>query len=176
MGTRRTPEKLVKSGEFGPTIWARETLDDAGTGLGFMQRLPVVIHERLGTWARQLRPRLAGWPIHWVETRAAADLEAALRLGPCPILVLDLADRPRDSLADLGRAILATPNVLALVLDPGARPGIPLLARELGATHVLSGSAPPPAVAALLARWLPLARRRGEVDGWTADPELDAPL
>jgi len=141
-----------------------------------MQRLPVVIHERLGAWSRQLRPRLAAWPIRWSETRSAADLEAALGRSACPILVLDLADRPRAGLEDLGRATLAAPGVLALVLDPGARPGVALVAREFGATHVVSGVVPPPAVAALLERWLPLARRRADAAGWAASaaPDPDA--
>jgi len=135
-----------------------------------MNRLPLVIHERLGIWARQLRPRLAGWPIRWSESRSPADLEAALRLESCPILLVDLADRPMAGLDALGIALTAAPNALSLVLDPAARPGVAILAREIGATQVLSGNAPPPAVAALVARWLPLARRRAEADGWAADP------
>ena len=49
------------------------------------------------------------------------------------------------------------------------------LARELGATHVLSGFVPPPQVAGLLTRWILLARRRIERDGWsrTSTPELN---
>ena len=133
-----------------------------------MQHLPaVVVHERRGTWARQLRPRLAGWPIRWSETRSAADLEGALAGTPYPILVLDLADRPRAGLEHLCGAALVAPRALTLVLDPGAGDGVALLARELGATHVLSGVVPPPAVAAWVARWLPLARRRAEAEGWT---------
>ena len=42
------------------------------------------------------------------------------------------------------------------------------LARELGATLVLSGHVPPPVVAELLDRWLSLARRRTDADGWSA--------
>jgi hypothetical protein len=62
------------------------------------------------------------------------------------------------------------------VLDGEAHDGAALLARELGATHVLSGPVPPPAVAALLDRWLPLARRRTETAGWsTAAPEPPRP-
>lgn len=135
-----------------------------------MQRLPLVIHERLGTWARQLRPRLAGWPIRWSESRSAADLEAAVALAACPILVVDLGDRPRPGLDALGRAALVAPYALSLVLDPGDRPGVATLARELGATQILSGHAPPPAVAELLTRWLPIARHRTEADGWSIRP------
>ncbi len=137
-----------------------------------MQRLPLVIHERHGAWSRQLRPRLAGWPIRWSESRSAADLEAALFLESCPILVVDLADRPIAGLDALGMAVVVAPNALSLVLDPGAYPGVAVVARELGATHVLSGHAPPPAVAELLARWLPLAGRRAEAEGWAAGSAL----
>jgi hypothetical protein len=41
------------------------------------------------------------------------------------------------------------------------------LARELGATYVASGFVPPPLVADLLARWIGLAQRRIERDGWS---------
>jgi len=129
--------------------------------------LAVVIHERRGIWARQLRPRLLAWPIRWVETRSTADLEAALAGMACPVVLLDLARRPRAALEDLDRAAQAAPNALILVLDPQAHEGVATLARELGATHVLSGPVTPPAVAQLIARWLPLAQRQAEGDGWS---------
>jgi hypothetical protein len=131
----------------------------------------MVIHERLGTWARQLRPRLRAWPIRWVESRSTADLEAALAGRACPIVVIDLARRPRAGLEDLDRAARAAPNALILVLDPQAHEGVPTLARELGAAHVLAGPATPPQVADLIARWFPLAQRRTESDGWSNVPE-----
>jgi DNA-binding NarL/FixJ family response regulator len=136
-----------------------------------MPRQPLVIHERLGIWARQLRPRLASWPIRWTESRSAADLEAALSRSSCPILVLDLGNRPRSGLEDLDRAVQTAPDALVLVLDPAEHAGIPTLARELGASLILSGVVPPPAVATRLDRWLRLARRRAEADGWAGDPE-----
>ena len=138
-----------------------------------MPRQPLVIHERLGIWARQLRPRLASWPIRWTETRAAADLEAAVAAAAWPIVVLDLGNRPLSGLENLERAVRAARDALILVLDPAEHAGIPTLARELGATLVLSGVVPPPAVAARLVLWLRLARRRAEVDGWSSDPEPD---
>ncbi len=133
--------------------------------------LVLVIHERLGHWARQLRPRLSAWPVRLVETRSAADLEAAVAGRACPVVVIDLARRVRAGLEDLDRATRAAPNALVLVLDPEAHDGVALLARELGATHVIAGVATPPAVAGLLARWLPLAQRRDDRDGWSARPE-----
>src|SRR3954453_6771417 len=133
--------------------------------------LAVVIHERLGTWARQLRPRLLAWPIRWVETRSTADLEAALAGMACPVVLLDLARRPRAALEDLDRAAQVAPNALILVLDPEAREGVATLARELGASHVFSGPGTPPVGARLLARWPPLAQRQSESDGWSNAPE-----
>jgi hypothetical protein len=53
------------------------------------------------------------------------------------------------------------------VLDPESHHGAAGLARELGATHVVSGFVPPPEVAALLARWIALAQRHIERDGWS---------
>lgn len=127
----------------------------------------VIVHERLGTWFRQLRPRLLSWPIRWMETRSSSDLRSALAGLSCPIVVIDLASRPRAALEDLDLTHQAAPNALVLVLDPCALKGVSILARELGATHVIQGTATPPEVVRLLARWLPLAERRTEDDGWS---------
>jgi hypothetical protein len=134
-------------------------------------RVPLIIHARLGTWARQLRPRVVGWPVRVVETRTATDLEAAIAGSACPLLVIDLGSRTRAGLEDLDRALSKAPNALILMLDADAREGVSPLARELGAGHVMSGVITPPAVVSLLARWLPLAQRRAESDGWAGDPE-----
>jgi hypothetical protein len=133
-----------------------------------LANLPLIIHERSGSWARQLRPRLSSWPVRLVESRSSADLEGALAGTACPIVVIDLDGRPRAGLDDLARATRTAPSALVLVLDPGSLEGVALLARELGATHVASGVATPPAVAGLLARWIPLAVRRNEADGWSS--------
>jgi CheY-like chemotaxis protein len=111
------------------------------------------------------------WPVRVVETRSATELQDVLVGYACPIVVLDLADRVRSGLEDLDRAALLAPNALILVLDPKARAGVASLARELGATLVISGPVPPPQVAELLSRWLPLARRRAEGDGWSTVAE-----
>ena len=133
-----------------------------------LARQVVVSHERIGTWVRHRRPRLLGWPVRWVETRSTADLETALAGMVCPIVLIDLGRRPpRAGLEDLDRAAQAAPNALILVLDPEAYEGVATLARELGATHVLSGPVTPPEVAQLIARWLPLAQRQTESDGWS---------
>ena len=62
-----------------------------------------------------------------------------------------------------------------LVLDPEAHDEVAGLARELGATHVVSGFVPPPFVAGLLTRWIALAQRHIERDGWsrTSFPETE---
>ena len=136
----------------------------------------LVIHERITNWARQIRPRLVGDPVRVVETRSASDLEAALAGSACPVVLLDLGRRPRAALDDLDRALRVAPDALVLVLDPESYDGAALLARELGATHVVSGPATPPAVAGLLGRWLPLARRRAESAGWSGSaPEPPEP-
>ena len=96
-----------------------------------MSSLRLITHERLGYWARHLRSRLAGWPITWVETRSTADLEAALRSTSCPIVVIDVADRPLAAMTDLDRAMQTAPNALALVLDPRTHDGIAHVALEL---------------------------------------------
>jgi hypothetical protein len=125
----------------------------------------LVVHERLGNWARHLRPRAAGWAARLVETRSTSDLEAALGGAPCPLVLIDVAQRPRAALDDLAVALLVAPEALTLVLNPLSLEGVAITARELGATHVVDGTIPPPAVAALLARWLPLAQRRAEAAG-----------
>jgi hypothetical protein len=135
--------------------------------------LRLVIHERLGYWARHLKPRLVGSPIAWVESRSTADLEAALRATACPIVVIDVGDRPRAAMEDLDRAMGTAPNALALVLDPRAHHGVASLALELGASHVMTGGVVPPAVSELLARWVRLAQTRNEADGWSLPLESE---
>ena len=89
--------------------------------------------------------------------------------------MIDVADRPRAMLEDLDVAARACPSGLFLVLDPRAHPGVPALAFELGATLVMAGVVPPPSVAEMLLRWLPLARRRAEAAGWLPDATPEPP-
>lgn len=146
---------------------------------GMPHRQVVVIHERLGYWAGQLRARLADRPIRWRESRSAADLLAAVAAAPpWPIVVLDLGRRPRDGLEALAGASVGSAGMLALVLDPESVPGLAPTAMECGASLVLPGFVPPPRVAELVDRWLPLARRRSDAAGLsTADePDPDDPI
>jgi hypothetical protein len=136
----------------------------------------LVIHERIATWARALRPRLQGWPVRIVETRSAADLQAALAGAVFPVVVIDLARGPRAGLDELDRALRVAPDALTLVLDPEEHEGVLLLSREIGATDVIAGPTTPPLVADLLARWLQLARHRAEAAGWSGNaPEPPEP-
>ncbi len=138
-----------------------------------MSRLTLVIHERVGNWARHIRPRSVDWQARVIETRSGIELEAACAHSACPLLVIDLGNRLRQGLEDMDRGLLAAPNALSLVLASGDRPGLTTLARELGATHVLAGQVPPPIVLDLLSRWVILATRRTEDDGWSVPPRVD---
>jgi hypothetical protein len=134
----------------------------------------VILHERLANWSRQLRPRLQGRGVRWFETRSRADLDNALGGRSSPIAVVDLAGRTLDGLADLDRIRALAPGCLTLVLNPEARDDVAGLARELGATHVFSGSVPPPEVAKLLSRWIDLAEARAASEGWSRSDDLDS--
>jgi hypothetical protein len=141
-----------------------------------LTRVAVILHERLGNWNRQLRPRLNDRPIRWFETRSRADLDDLLTGLASPVVLIDLGRHPAVGLSDLDHILGRVSDARVLVLDPEAHDGVAGLARELGATHVASGFVPPPVVARLLARWVELARRQIERDGWsrTSYPETEA--
>src|SRR5262249_21940178 len=126
-----------------------------------------ILHERLGNWARQLRPRLGDQPLRWFETRSLGDLEAALAGLAYPVVLIDLGRHPAAGLEALGCVDWLAPDARILVLDPESHLPEPGLARQLGATHVVAGFVPPPVIAALLARWIGLARRSLEQAGWS---------
>jgi hypothetical protein len=140
-----------------------------------LTRVAVILHELLGNWVRQLRPRLHNQPIRWFETRTVGDLEGVLSGLACPVVLIDLGRHPASGLTVLEQVLLRTPDAWVLVLDPESHPGVAHLARELGATHVVSGFVPPPRVAELMARWIALALKRIDKGGWsrTAVPESD---
>jgi hypothetical protein len=140
-----------------------------------MTRVAVVVHERLGKWAAQLRPRLRDRPVRWYETRSRADLVGVLAGLATPVVVIDLARREMEGLADLAEAVRLCPGAFALVLNPEEDDAVERLARELGATHVISGFAVPPEVAALVDRWIGLAARAAERGEWTRPLVPDAP-
>jgi hypothetical protein len=130
-------------------------------------RVTVILHERLGNWNRQLRPRLARQHVRWFESRSTADLRAILVGIAFPVVLIDLSRQPVDGLAALDLVRSRAPEARCLVLDPEAKPDIRSLARELGATHVCSGFVPPPFVAGLVDRWITMARQGIESAGWS---------
>jgi hypothetical protein len=83
------------------------------------------------------------------------------------VVLIDLARQPLHGLEALDLVHTRTPGARSLVLDPQARADARILAHELGATHVCSGSAPPPFVAGLIDRWIAMARREVETAGWS---------
>lgn len=137
------------------------------------RRQLVVISERRGYWASQLRGRLVDRPVFWRETRGLPDLLEAVDGWPNPVVVLDLGDRPRDGLERLVQVSVRAPSALTLVLDPNDRPEVREVGRSLGASLVWSGFAPPPRVAELIDRWLVLSRRRASQAGRAALPESE---
>lgn len=138
-------------------------------------RIPLIIHERLANWGRQLRPRTGGWAVHVIETRSREDLLIAVAQAACPLIVIDLGDRPRAALEDLAIAHRVAPNALSLVIASPRYPEIGDFAREWGASQVLRGAATPPEVLELLRRWYALAQMRTDADGWSsrAEPRAD---
>ena len=132
-----------------------------------MTRVAVILHERLGHWNRQLRPRLHDRPVRWFETRSRADLDRLLTGLACPVVLIDLGRHPAEGLKDLDHILerasgRARARHRSGIPRRGSRP-----ARELGATHVAAGFVPPPFVARLMARWIELAQRHLEHDGWS---------
>jgi hypothetical protein len=132
-----------------------------------LKRVAMILHERLGHWNRQLRPRLLEKRIRWFETRSQGDLDNVLIGLSCPVVLIDLGRQPTTGLHDLKRVLERAPDARVLVLDPESHGEVAGLARELGATHVASGYVPPPFVASLLARWIELAQRSIDRGGWS---------
>jgi len=138
-----------------------------------MARQIVVTHERRGYWSRQLRGRLADRPIRWRESRSEADLRAIVLEAPCPIVVADLAPRPMERLVGLAWAAAEVTDPLVLAFNPEDDADLRQALRQCGATAVWSGFAPPPRVAELIDRWLPLARRRALEAGRSLGTDRD---
>ena len=141
-----------------------------------MASLLLVVHERIGYWGRQLQSRLVNRSVRIVESRSAEDLEQALTNVVCSLVVIDLGHKGCGGLDDLGRALGTAPDALVLVIDPASREGVAMLARELGASQVLSGTVTPPEVVDVMTRWISLAQARAKSSGWAGrDPEPPAP-
>jgi hypothetical protein len=141
-----------------------------------LTNVPVILHERLGNWARQLRPRFHDLPIRLIETRSWADLDAELIGVACPVVLIDAGTQLASGLLALDLVLSRAPGALVLFDTQEPHCEVTALARELGAAHVLSGFVPAPYVASLVLRWILLARRRIEQNGWSrlSEPDLNA--
>lgn len=121
----------------------------------------IIVHERVAEWVGHLRPRFeSDSDLRWVESRSVGDLTSVARGPSDPIALINLAARPYWGLEGLDALIQTTPNALTLVIDPQSIPGLPIIARELGATLVWSGVVVPPRVETLFRRWLTLLEQR----------------
>lgn len=132
-----------------------------------MSRVLVIVHDRSETWHRQLRGRTTRPSTRWVETRTPNDLARALDLSTAPVVVISLGESIRPGLQDLALVSARSPDALAMVIDPVGRPGVAGLARELGAALAVGPETTPPRVASLVDRWIGLAARRLEAEGWS---------
>ncbi len=130
-------------------------------------RVAVILHERLGGWYRQLRPRLPGLPVRWLESRSIADLAGNLDGLASPVVLIDLGRWPIDGLLALEMVLDRAPDARVLVMNPESLPDAGDLARELGAALVWPGFAPPPEIAGLITRWVGQALDRTGTAGWS---------
>ena len=138
--------------------------------------VPLIVHERLGNWARQLRPRLHNLPVRWYETRSRADLEGVLTGLSCPVVLIDPGKHLVNGLVDLDLILMRAADSLVLLQNGESDNEVTAPARELGAAHVLSGFVPPPEVAELLTRWVLLAQRQIERGGWSRNSSSESNL
>jgi hypothetical protein len=178
----RAAERSLSNGcRDGDTIEGSENYYDPRS-LGFtrikgrgrsLTNVPVILHERLGNWARQLRPRFHDLPIRLIETRSSADLDAVLTGVACPVVLIDAGTQLASGLLALDLVLSRAPDALVLFDSHEPHCEASALARELGAAHVLSGFLPAPHVANLMLRWILLARRRIEQSGWSRLSETD---
>ena len=74
-----------------------------------LTNVPVILHERLGNWARQLRPRLHDLPIRLIETRSSADLNAVLTGVACPVVLIDAGTQLASGLLALDLVVSRAP-------------------------------------------------------------------
>ena len=89
------------------------------------------------------------------------------------MVLIDAGAQLASGLLDLDLVVYRAPDALVLFDSHEPHREASALARELGAAHVLSGFLPAPHVANLMLRWILLARRRIEQDGWSRLSETD---
>ena len=136
-------------------------------------RITTIVHERVSSWGRQLRPRLVDRPVRFVETRSTEELEDAAIGSACPIVVIVVPRRVRGGLEALSRLRGVAPGALCLVVEAPPVPGFAAMARELSASLVLASPTLPPDVMSWLDRWIPLALARSRAAGWSEDARTD---
>lgn len=112
------------------------------------------------------RLRASEPPIRIRPLDADAVAEPDSDAGPCPLALLDFDRDPLAALRCLERWRQRSPGGLTLILNPRRLPELAIAARELGATQVWSGPAPPPLVAEILTRWARIAVQRSASFGW----------
>src|SRR5262249_44373000 len=112
-------------------------------------------------WIRQLRARLGTEGIRWMETRTEADLERAVTGTTRVVLLIDGSAKDCRPLDVLARIEGTSCDPCILVLLGRDQSYLSRAAYEMGASAVLESGTPPPAVAALVSRWVKLLRSRG---------------
>lgn len=137
----------------------------------------VVLHERSGTWARQLRARLQDLPARWFETRSTSELTAATSACTSPVVLIESGTDPAPAIRDLARLVATASSPRILFLDPAGRPDVLRAAGEMGATLAPLDRPTPPEVAAIVRRWAALTALEIASEGWTrplpADPSRE---
>jgi len=84
-----------------------------------------------------------------------------------PVVLIDLGRDSVAGLKDISMVSLRVPDARILVIDAGGQAEVAVTAREMGATHVFSGSVPPPVIAGLMSHWITAARIGIERAGWS---------
>lgn len=139
----------------------------------------VLIHDESGEWLLQIRSRLSELAPRVLEVHSLQDWKSLdLSSEPCPLVLLQLGEHPQTcwSLFERIASQINSTGGLILLLNPQEFPKVRQIARELGATLVIDGSAPPNFVANLLKRWSDIARVREAAAGWREPPALGVDL
>lgn len=129
----------------------------------------LILHERIGRWARQFRPRADAWGVRLIESRSLSDLESALGLSSAPIVIVDFRDRAQPPFDAIVLTRMIASNSLILAVIPGAEPHLGMDAVEAGATISRHTTSPLLDTLNLIERWVKLAKSRSETGGWSPD-------
>ena len=138
-----------------------------------MSLIPLIIFERRGRWAEQLRPRLQHRPVRIREARSAADCRRTLRGVRGSLAVLDLTPDPLAGLRALEAILDVDAQATVLVLAGRSLRHLAPLMLELGATHFVAEPPDPDVLAGWLDRFLSRATLPA---GGAAAPEAHGPV